>query len=170
MNNLDKLDRMIRQLWERIELQNTLDKLDQYIGHLWERVESRDTRAQNDLSKVDLLLLHLVMMLMTRELLRMLVLLLRLLASFRNINWLLSFTFKSWWGPYFFQKILAILVMWMHHLSLVHSCHDIIIPKDEPSETIVLHLSVTYDETFRQIAICNDDYKFVKFSHNILRC
>jgi len=50
MNNLDKLDRMIWQLRERIELQNTLDKLDHYIRQLWKRVESRDTK-QNDLSK-----------------------------------------------------------------------------------------------------------------------
>jgi len=33
-----------------------------------------------------------------------------------------------------------------------------------PSESIALHLHVAYDETLRQIAICNDDYKFIAFS------
>jgi len=46
---------------------------------------------------------------------------------------------------------------------------DIIIPKDEPSESIALHLLVAYDETPKQMAICNDDYKFDAFSHNILQ-
>ena len=46
---------------------------------------------------------------------------------------------------------------------------DIIVPVDELSESIVLHLPVAYDETPRQIAICNDDYKFAAFSHNILQ-
>ena len=34
-------------------------------------------------------------------------------------------------------------------------------------ESIALHLTVAYDE--RQIAICNDDYKFAVFSHSILQ-
>ena len=33
----------------------------------------------------------------------------------------------------------------------------------DPSKTVVLHLLVAYDETPRQIAICNDDYKFAIF-------
>ena len=45
----------------------------------------------------------------------------------------------------------------------------IIIPGDEPSESITLYLSVAYDETSRQIAICNHDYKFVAFPHNFLQ-
>jgi len=50
MNTLDKLDRMIRQLAERIKLQNTLDKLDHCTGQLQKMVESRDTK-QSDLLK-----------------------------------------------------------------------------------------------------------------------
>ena len=39
----------------------------------------------------------------------------------------------------------------------------------EPSESIALHLLVAHDETSRQIAICNDDYRFAAFSHSILQ-
>ena len=42
---------------------------------------------------------------------------------------------------------------------------DITVLKDEPSEPIALHLPVVYDETPRQIAVCNDDYKFDAFSY-----
>ena len=38
----------------------------------------------------------------------------------------------------------------------------------EPSESVILHLSVAYDETPRLITICNDDYKFSTFSDSIL--
>ena len=41
---------------------------------------------------------------------------------------------------------------------------DITVLEDEPSESIALYLPVKYDETLRQIAICNEDYKFVAFS------
>ena len=37
------------------------------------------------------------------------------------------------------------------------------------SEIVALHLSEIYDETRRQITSCNDDYKFVAFSHSILQ-
>ena len=47
--------------------------------------------------------------------------------------------------------------------------NNITVPKDESSESIALHLPVAYDETPRQIAICNDDYKFAAFSHSILQ-
>jgi len=36
------------------------------------------------------------------------------------------------------------------------------------SKSITLHLLVAYDETPKQIAIYNDDYKFDAFSHSIL--
>jgi len=32
-----------------------------------------------------------------------------------------------------------------------------------------LHLPVAHDETSKQITICNDDYKFAAFLHNILQ-
>ena len=38
-----------------------------------------------------------------------------------------------------------------------------------PSKSITLYLPVAYDETLREIAICNDDYKFTAFSHSILQ-
>ena len=38
----------------------------------------------------------------------------------------------------------------------------------EPSESVALHFPVAYDETPKQIAICNDNYKFVTFSHSTL--
>jgi len=47
--------------------------------------------------------------------------------------------------------------------------NDITVPEDESSESITLHLPVAYDETPRQKAICNDNYKFAAFSHNILQ-
>ena len=37
----------------------------------------------------------------------------------------------------------------------------------EPCEQVALHLSVAHDKISRQIAICNDNYKFTVFSHNI---
>jgi len=45
---------------------------------------------------------------------------------------------------------------------------DNTVSEDEPSELIVLYLPVACDETTRKIAICNDDYKIVAFSHSIL--
>ena len=46
---------------------------------------------------------------------------------------------------------------------------DITVQKDKPSESIALYLPVAYDETLRKITVCNDDYKFAAFSHNILQ-
>jgi len=46
---------------------------------------------------------------------------------------------------------------------------DIIVLEDEPSKSIALHLLITYNEIPRQIAICNDDYKFAAFSRSILQ-
>jgi len=37
-----------------------------------------------------------------------------------------------------------------------------------PSEFVALHLPEIHDETCKQITICNDDYKFVAYSHSIL--
>jgi len=33
-----------------------------------------------------------------------------------------------------------------------------------PSEFIVLHLTAMHNETYKQIIICNDDYKFAVYS------
>ena len=46
---------------------------------------------------------------------------------------------------------------------------DITVPKDKLSESIVLHFPVAHYKTPRQIAECNDDYKFAAFPHNILQ-
>jgi len=46
---------------------------------------------------------------------------------------------------------------------------DIIVLEDEPSKSIALHLPIAYNEIPRQIAICNDDYKFVAFPRSILQ-
>jgi len=37
-----------------------------------------------------------------------------------------------------------------------------------PSKFDALHVPVMHDEISRQIAICNDDYKFVTYPHSIL--
>jgi len=39
----------------------------------------------------------------------------------------------------------------------------------DPGESVALHLPVAHDETPRHIVICNDNYKFTAFSHNILQ-
>ena len=41
--------------------------------------------------------------------------------------------------------------------------------KVKSSKLIALHLPVAHDETPRQIAIYNGNYKFVAFSHSILQ-
>ena len=38
-----------------------------------------------------------------------------------------------------------------------------------PNELVALHLPVAHDETPKQIAICNNDYKFAVFSYSILQ-
>jgi len=40
--------------------------------------------------------------------------------------------------------------------------------KVKPNASIALHLPIAHDETPRQVAICNDDYKFVVFQHSII--
>ena len=39
----------------------------------------------------------------------------------------------------------------------------------DSSDSDALHLSITHDEISRQIANCNNGYKFVAYSHNILQ-
>ena len=45
---------------------------------------------------------------------------------------------------------------------------DITVPEVDPSKSVTSHLRVAHDETPKQIAIYNDDYKFDAFSHSIL--
>jgi len=45
----------------------------------------------------------------------------------------------------------------------------IFVHEDDSSEFDAFHLLVAHDEISKQIAICNDDYKFVTYPHSILQ-